>query len=95
MADEKILQDELMTDEELEQVAGGHFAYTGKDNKFLIDMGYMTETVTPGPFGNTIMIVTFTIVIKIATNASKKIISAMVGIFLFDGMKKNFCKILS
>ena len=42
---------ELMNDEELEQVAGGHFAYTGKDNKFLIDMGYMTETVKPGPFG--------------------------------------------
>ena len=35
MADEKILQDELMSDEELDQVAGGTNGETASDSRFL------------------------------------------------------------
>ena len=44
MKDEKILQDELLSDEELENVSGGGRVQTSYDSYFLKRLGYMDET---------------------------------------------------
>jgi len=43
MADEKILQDELMTDEQLEQVAGGNCIESADDSRFLNSLNGSTD----------------------------------------------------
>lgn len=46
MKDEKNLQDELMTDEELEQVAGGSYKQTAQDSVILHSLGFLDEEYT-------------------------------------------------
>ena len=43
MAEEKILKDEKLSDEQLEQVAGGGFRQTIGDDTFLMKFGYMDK----------------------------------------------------
>ena len=43
MAEEKILKDEILSDEQLEQVAGGGTRQTVGDKDFLYDMGYVSS----------------------------------------------------
>ena len=43
MAEEKILKDEILSDEQLEQVAGGGTRQTVGDDTFLTKFGYMEE----------------------------------------------------
>ena len=44
MADEKILDNEILDDEELKQVSGGSRSQTSWDSYFLKRIGYMDET---------------------------------------------------
>ena len=44
MAEEKILKDEILDDEEIKQVSGGSRSQTSWDSYFLKRIGYMDET---------------------------------------------------
>lgn len=46
MKDEKIFEDEMMSDEELEQVAGGNICQTSEDSKFLYEHGIIDKSYT-------------------------------------------------
>ena len=43
MADEKILKDEVLSDEELDGVAGGNCRHTANDSKLLYDYGLIDD----------------------------------------------------
>ena len=40
MAEEKILKDEVLKDEQLDRVAGGNVHEINKDRQFMIDLGF-------------------------------------------------------
>ena len=51
MIDKKKLANAEMSDDELDNIAGGYANEVEKDSKFLKDVGIMNETVSIGLFG--------------------------------------------
>ena len=54
MADEKILKDELLSDEELEKVAGGNMCELNRDTILMRDLGLMKNIIPADGNGLTV-----------------------------------------